>query len=675
MSHAAPFNFLSFYLVDCDDSGEARLTWPLAGSLAVHVVMVIAFLSLRFASSFEQSSGSYEVTLVTIPEISSSPTAEPTNKSRPERNADKVPPPKVKVREAPKAAPQRKAVNPPIKKAVSPPSPVSREKPRVPELVTDSLVGALESVVVPKTQTLALPQRAAPLPPPSLPPLPVFADTQPTPKQNADKVLPPPPADEREAPKPERVTASLVGALESVVVPKPQAPVLPQKAAPLPPPAALPPLPVFADIQPTLKQNADKVLPPPPADEREAPKPERVTASLVSAMESVVVPKPQAPVLPQKAAAVSDPAPPPVRPSTALEMDVQPIQSPPQPPKLAPGLVPGKSETPTSAPRTDLLVAQRLKDAVGTLAVPKIAPPQPKQAYSRVSPSRVSPTVTSDGEQKQDRTETPRAPDVSITLPPRTPRPESIKPSLQKKETPLQPVPKSSAAEALTQKLQSVPVPKIPENISENKPRPPEPKARPLVAHTPSPPAKADETSDPPIFETPKAEPLVRMTTISERDSEEDPVSSRTMTPSKPEPDEIAKLPEPPVLQEFSSSGAYRPFPQQTKSGTQETPGPWKSRFCSQNNPYWKNVEKKIDEIHKRYWRNLHRVESPAVLTFRSEWNGQVADLAVDRSSGNKKFDLVAKRAVLAAVPLPPFPTNVSKRSCRVQHEFRIKLD
>ena len=113
MSYAAPFSLLSFHLPDRADSAEERLTWPLAGSLVIHAAVLIAFVSLRFASSLEQSSGSYEVTLVTLQEISASSTASPENTSRPERNVDKVPPPKAEAGKAPKAAPPRKAVSSP----------------------------------------------------------------------------------------------------------------------------------------------------------------------------------------------------------------------------------------------------------------------------------------------------------------------------------------------------------------------------------------------------------------------------------------------------------------------------------------------------------------------------------------------------------------------------------
>ena len=284
MSYAAPFNLVSFHASDSADSVETQLTGPLAGSLAIHVVVFIAFLSFRFASSLEPSSGSYEVTLVTLPEIAASPTASSANKST--RNADTVSPPQVEPGEIPKLAPQKKAGNPP--------SPVPQEKPRVPERVTDSLVGALDSVVLPKPQVLALPQKAAPLLPPPLPPLPVFADSKPAGTQNVDTLPPLPKADDGNAPKPERVTDSLVGALDSVVVPKPQALASPQKVTP----RQAPPSPIKQS--PAAKMAVQPIQAPPQPPElvieksetsAPAPKVGLLAEKLKQRVGTIVVPK------------------------------------------------------------------------------------------------------------------------------------------------------------------------------------------------------------------------------------------------------------------------------------------------------------------------------------------------------------------------------------------------
>lgn len=553
MSYAAPFSLLSFHLPDHDDQAEERLAWPLAGSLVIHAFVFIAFLSLRFGSSLEQSSGSYEVTLVTLPEVAASP----ANKSRPKRSADKVLPPKAKARKVVKAAPQKKAVSPP-RQAVRTASP--RPQARVPKRAADSLVNE------PKLQVPAIPPKA---------------------------VTPPPP--------------------------------------------------VSANPKPILKQNAVKLLPPPRADDGEVPKPELVTDSLMSALDSVVVPKPQAPAMSRKAEPVPAPSPAPVKESPALEMNVQPIQAPPKPPKL----VVGKSETPTPTPRAELL-AQKLKQHVDTIVVPK----KPQQASGHVSP-----TVRSDIEQKQDTTRIPESP--RITLPRRAPHSAAVAPpEAPKKETPRQAARENSTAESLP------PIPPVPEF---KKPQPAETPSRVvlLVPETsPKPSRPAEARNQPPTIVPPQAPQLAKV---------------QASVPSEPTVPKAASEPDTPLRQEIDVSIPDlltfdpQPVSKQTESGTEGTSGLRVAGFCSPNNPYWEIVEEQIDIMHRKNYRYHYRVESPAILTFRVMRNGQVAGLDVVRSSGNKKFDLVAKRAVLAAVPLPPFPANMTKPFCQVQHKFEVK--
>ena len=552
MSYAAPFNLLSLHQPDRDDPADERLTWPLAGSLVIHAFVFIAFLSLRFASSFEQSSGSYEVTLVTLPEIATSPAVSPENKSK--RNARKVPSPKAQARQA--VSPPRQAV-----RTTSP-----RPQARAPKQVADTLVNE------PKLQVPAIPPKA---------------------------VTPPPP--------------------------------------------------VSTDPKPILKQNAVKLPSPLQADDGEVPKPELVTDSLMGALDSVVVPKPQAPVLSQEAEPIPAPSPAPVKQSPALEMNVQPVQAPPKPPKL----VVGKSETPTPSPRTELL-AQKLKQRVDTIAVPK----KPKQASSRV-------TATSASQQKQDTTETPRS--SGITLPSRVPRLAAVRtPEVPKKETMPQTARNSSTVESLTQAIQSV---RVPETIRKSKTPQPDSEVVPLIREpSPKHPRAAEARNIPRTIAAPQAPQLAKVPV------EQAPVSAKSTVPkTRSEPDilgsQIAKL----AIPELSALETLKPVTKQTESGSEGTLDLRVAGFCSPNNPYWGNVEEQIDRMHRNIYRYHHRVEAPAVLTFRVMRNGQVADLDVVRSSGNNKFDLVAKRAVLAAVPLPPFPANMTKPFCQVQHQFKVK--
>ena len=531
MSYAAPFSLLSWHLPDHDESVAERLRWPLAGSALLHAVVFVALLGLRFGSSLEQSSGSYEVTLVTLPEIAASPTA----------------------------APQRKAVIPPSK-AVRTTGSRSPVKARVPERAMDALVS------VPKPQ---------------------------------------------------------VTAISKVVTP-----------------------PVSTDPRPILKQNVDKLPPPPLEDVREVPKPERVTESLVSALDAVVVPKPQTLPLPQESAPVRPSVPAPVKQSPAVEKDVPAIQAPPQPPKL----VVGKSAPPpTPAPSVDLL-APKLKQAVGATSVPG----KPAQVSKRVSPA-----VASKRKQKPDA---PKAPESSaITLPSRAPRLTAVAPpEVRKKETPLQTVRKSSTVESLKEAIQSV---RIPQRNPKSKTVPTK-RAVPLVPETVSPAKTAEaRNQSPPKTVLPPAPPLAEF---------------RDQVPSEPTVPKAASEPDPPLRQEIDVSIpdllAFDPQPvSKQTSGGEKARGLWKAGLCSQDNPYWENVEAKINNIHGNIYRYHYRVKSPAILTFRVERNGQVVDLDVVQSSGNKKFDSVAKRAVLAAAPLPPFPADMTKPFCQVQHKFKIK--
>ncbi len=499
MSYAAPSSLLSFHLPDHDDSVAERLSWPLAGSAVIHAVVFVAFLSLRFASSLEQSSGSYEVTLVTLPAISASPTVSPAKKSKPARKAEKVPPPKTKTRKAPKAVPQRKAV--------TPPNPIPQEKPRVPERVTESLMGALDSVVVPKPQTPALPQQAA----------------------------------------------------------------------------------------------------------RGRP-----SASA------------------------------PVQQSSAVEVDVPAFKAPPQSPKL----VVGKTSTPRPAPaeKVDLL-APKLKQAVDATVVPR--KPQ------RVS-KRVNPAVASERQPRRDAPKTSESPD--ITLPARAPRLAAVaSPAVRKQETPRKTARKSSTAESLKEAIQSV---RIPKRNPKNKTLPPVTQAVPLVSE-PVPPARAAESRNQslPTIVPPQAPELADV---------QDPVPSPATTPVTASEPDVPPRPEVdavsvPDLLVFDP----QPFSKRTESGTEERRGLGRAGFCSQKNPYWADVEEKIDDVHGKIYRYHYRVESPAILAFRVKRDGRVAGLDVVQSSGNEKFDVLAKRAVMETA-LPPFPAKVTKPFCRVQHKFKV---
>ena len=536
MAYAAPFSLVSFHLPDREGPAEERLTWPLAGSLAIHVVVFSAFLLSRFTASLDPSAGSYEVTLVSLQEVSSSQTASPDNESR--QKADAVLPPKAEAREVPKSAPPGEAASPPL--------PLPQEKPRVLERVTDSLVGALDAVVVPKPQTLTLPQKAAPLPP-----------------------------------------------------------------------SPLPPLPVSAEPELALKPDAGQL---PRVDDGAAPQPERVTDSLVSALDAVVVPEAQAPALPLKPEPMPAPAPPhvPVEQAPAVEMDVQPIQVPPRPPELALGPVTAKPERSTPSPKVDLL-AKTLEQAVGNIVVPRMP---------KLDASRVSPAIPANDERKQD---TPRMPASSrITLPAPAPRPATVLPSeAPKNEKLMETVWKHSTVEEVTQAIQSV---RVPEMIRRT--RKPQP-----VSTT----VEARKRSD---VVVPPAPPLAKV--LVEEDPSVPTIASERQVPHDAD---------------------VKPGSQQTESGTQESLPLRVAGSTPKGNDYWAKVQALIDAKWIVYRVQFQR-PLQVILAFRVDRNGQVTDLSVARSSGNKYFNETAERAVEAAIPLPPFPSNMRNLYYDVRYTF-----
>ena len=63
------------------------------------------------------------------------------------------------------------------------------------------------------------------------------------------------------------------------------------------------------------------------------------------------------------------------------------------------------------------------------------------------------------------------------------------------------------------------------------------------------------------------------------------------------------------------------------------------------------------------------------LLAFRVERNGRVKDLSIEKPSGNKYYDLAAKRAVIDATPLPAFPSDMLELYYDIQFQFTLNLD
>lgn len=220
MSHAASMNLLSFDLLRDPGSVDTRLKWALAGSVAVHVAFAI-IASVRFMP-MSVPIAPYQVDLVTLADIQAPPTPAPKSQPRP-----------------------------------APPA-----KPREPERMTDSLRGALESVVVPGPRNVEA-------------------------VKNVEPVSTPPPVSQPDPPKPD--------------VPRVQSPPQPPQRASAPPKASPKP-PQNVSLAQTLREAVKKVVvpefqssqppsakSPPQKDEApvHAPKKSRVVKSVKQPSQSV----------------------------------------------------------------------------------------------------------------------------------------------------------------------------------------------------------------------------------------------------------------------------------------------------------------------------------------------------------------------------------------------------
>lgn len=60
------------------------------------------------------------------------------------------------------------------------------------------------------------------------------------------------------------------------------------------------------------------------------------------------------------------------------------------------------------------------------------------------------------------------------------------------------------------------------------------------------------------------------------------------------------------------------------------------------------------------------------VVKFRLHRNGTVSDVTVERSSGNEYYDLAGKRAVVSAIPLPAFPSELTESYFDAHFTFTV---
>jgi TonB family protein len=95
-----------------------------------------------------------------------------------------------------------------------------------------------------------------------------------------------------------------------------------------------------------------------------------------------------------------------------------------------------------------------------------------------------------------------------------------------------------------------------------------------------------------------------------------------------------------------------------------------------EGNPYWGLVRRKVDQewvaapVEAHAGQPIH-----VVIGFRLQRTGHVQGITIEQSSGRSFFDLAAKRAVLAADPLPPFPADMKEAYYDLQFQFTVRKE
>ena len=379
-------------------------------------------------------------------------------------------------------------------------------------------------------------------------------------------------------------------------------------------------VPVQPPVKSEPKPRAKTSVPPPKAEQMVLPEP--VTQSLVSAVDSVAFPQNREMTPIEKSPAL----PPKTKLLTASEVENPAIPLPvvPRSPELPTLSTSAQKVSPSlmkSAPTG--FMAKTLKQTMKSVTVPRKVPER-QVPISIVTKPKAKPIVPS------TKTRSTTSPKI-VTLSQAPQLAEGV--PVSKSEKP-QPVPRtqSRVSDSLKQVAQSVIVPKVEKSTV----------------------LKSKHASS---FAVPEKTPGV------------------VPKPMRPDLSQqaIAEL----VIPEVKELRMHHILSSQTGGGMKKTKTALQvSGISSEGNVYWARVWSKIDrewvapEVAVRSDQPIH-----VLLEFRVERNGAVKKLTIEESSGNKYYDLAARRAVMDAVPLPAFPSDMTEPYYDIQFRFTVNLD
>ena len=427
----------------------------------------------------------------------------------------------------------------------------------------------------------------------------------------------------------------LVDLSEQKPIPSPTPPAPPKKS-PKPAPAPAPP-PVSKSV-PT----------PPPVEAPPVQVPqERLAESIAGALDQVSLPEAMPIPVPQPSVPAVSPAP---EASPTPEEPLN-LQAPPDAPHLVNRERPSigsKSEAPASTKAASL--AKSLQQAVESVPVPS----------STHRSSVMEPAESKAASPKRSNKKESLSASRNISLPGEAPKLADSTPVAKFSDQPSEKVKRPALSEALQQAVRSVVIPD--RKTLQGVKTPP--------ATSPSPHILPTEKPAMPKMVLPPQAPKLATVESPVRPSDQSPPVPATSTPDRDElGTKIAKLtiPDVDVSQPHETLNNTPSNPVKTKTNLKV------SGSSPDGNPYWGRVWGKIDQEWVAPPVTVHQGNVLQVLLeFRLERTGTVSHLTIRKTSGNEYYDLAAKRAVLAAAPLPGFPPDMTERQFTLQFQFTV---
>jgi TonB family protein len=140
--------------------------------------------------------------------------------------------------------------------------------------------------------------------------------------------------------------------------------------------------------------------------------------------------------------------------------------------------------------------------------------------------------------------------------------------------------------------------------------------------------------------------------------------------------EQISRPPEPRPIErkEFRLASAQPAIPSQDAAAKLQGVAPVTAiqTSAAQGNPYWTLIRQRINSKWVAPPVDLTQRSLQAVIRFKLDRAGKVSDIMVEQSSGNDYYDNAGKRAVLAADPLPPFPSDITERQITTHFIFTV---